>query len=95
MMAVWLIPNEDEYWEHVRESLEAPRKNEEPYLEEGTLFLDDEIEELEKKYGCSIEELYEGDLEEIVLEKEGIVPESARYDPQFDCIVFKYYEETC
>lgn len=49
MMAVWLIPNEDEYWEHVRESLEAPRKNEEPYLEEGTLFLDDEIEELEKK----------------------------------------------
>ena len=60
-MAVWLIPNEDEYWEHVRESLEAPRKNEEPYLEEGTLFLDDEIEELEKKYGCSIEELYEGD----------------------------------
>lgn len=56
---MWLIPNEDEYWEHVRESLEAPRKNEEPYLEEGTLFLDDEIEELEKKYGCSIEELYE------------------------------------
>ena len=87
--------DEDEYWEHVRESLEAPRKNEEPYLEEGTLFLDDEIEELEKKYGCSIEELYEGDLEEIVLEKEGIVPESARYDPQFDCIVFKYYEEAC
>lgn len=24
-----------------------------------------------------------------------IVPESARYDPQFDCIVFKYYEEAC
>lgn len=52
---MWLIPNEDEYWERVRESLEAPRKSEEPYLEEGTLFLDDEIEELEKKYGCSIE----------------------------------------
>lgn len=62
---MWLIPNEDEYWERVRESLEAPRKSEEPYLEE------------------------------IVLEKEGIVPESARYDPQFDCIVFKYYEEAC
>lgn len=46
---MWLIPNEDEYWERVRESLEAPRKSEEPYLEEGTLFLDDEIEELEKK----------------------------------------------
>lgn len=45
---MWGI-NEDEYWERVRESLEAPRKNEEPYLEEGTLFLDDEIEELEKK----------------------------------------------
>lgn len=92
---MWLIPNEDEYWERVRESLEAPRKSEEPYLKEGTLFLDDDIEELEKKYGCSIEELYEGDLEEIVLKKEGIVPESARYDPQFDCIVFKYYEEAC
>lgn len=65
---MWGI-NEDEYWERVRESLEAPRKNEEPYLEEGTLFLDDEIEELEKKYGCSIGELYEGDLEEIVLKK--------------------------
>ena len=76
---MWLIPNEDEYWEGVRESLEAPRKSEEPYLKEGTLFLDDDIEELEK----------------IVLEKEGIVPESARYDPQFDCIVFKYYEEAC
>ena len=87
---MWLIPNEDEYWERVRESLEAPRKS-----EEGTLFLDDDIEELEKKYGCSIEKLYEGDLEEIVLEKEGIVPESARYDPQFDCIVYKYYEEAC
>ena len=83
MSAVWGI-NEDEYWERVRESLEAPRKNEEPYLEEGTLFLDDDIGEL-----------YEGDLEEIVLKKEGIVPESARYDPQFDCIVFKYYEEAC
>ena len=57
--------------------------------------LTDAKEELEKKYGCSIEELYEGDLEEIVLEKEGTVAESARYDPQFDCIVFKYYEEAC
>lgn len=45
---MWLIPNEDEYWERVRESLEAPRKSEEPYLKEGTLFLDDDIEELEK-----------------------------------------------
>ena len=90
---MWMIPNEDEYLERVREELEAPSKYAEPYLEEETLFLDEEIEQLEEKYGCRMEELYEGDLEEIVLEMRGIVPETARYDSCFDCIVYKYYEE--
>lgn len=90
---MWMIPNEDEYWERVREEREAPSKYAEPYLEEETLFLDEEIEEIERKYGCSMEELYEGDLEDIVQEMRGIVPESARYDSSFECIVYKFYEE--
>lgn len=90
---MWLIPNEDEYWERVREQREAPSKYAKPYLEQEYLFLDDEIEELEEKYGCSMEELYEGDLEDIVLEMKGIVPESASYDSGMTCIVYKFYEE--
>lgn len=90
---MWMIPNEDEYWERVREERGAPSKYAEPYLEEETLFLDDEIEQLEEKYGCSMGELYEGDLEDIVQEMRGIVPESARYDGCLECIVYKFYEE--
>lgn len=84
--------DEDAYWERVREYQEAQKCNE-PYLEEETLFLDEEIEEIERKYGCPMEELYEGDLDDIVQEMRGIVPEYARYDSSFECIVFKFYKE--
>lgn len=89
---MWHI-DEDAYWERVREEREAPSKYAEPYLEREYLFLDDEIEGLEEKYGCSLEELYEGDLEDIVLEMRGIVPESAEYDSSSLCIVYRFYEE--
>lgn len=49
--------NEDEYWERKREEWENPKAfrkrnpwdEEEPIYEDGTIFLDEEIEEIEKK----------------------------------------------
>lgn len=77
------ISNEDEYWERRREEWENPRAFrkmgawDEPVYKNGSLFLDDEIEEIEKERGYPMEELYEGDLLEIVEEQEGIAADSA------------------
>lgn len=87
---MWNI-NEDAYWEHVREEREAPSKYADPYQEQEYLFLCEEIEKLEEKYGCSMDKLCEGDLEDIVHEMRGIIPESASYDSGFECIVYRFY----
>lgn len=83
--------NEDEYWEHRREELENPRSryrgwDEEPEYRTGTLFLDEEIEEIEAKRGYPMEELLEGDLLEILEEIKGIVAETAIWRSGWDAI---------
>ena len=87
------IPNEDEYWERVRECLEAPRIHQAPEMERGTLFLDEELDVLEEHYGCSMEDLGECDLLEVVEEYTGVYPEGAEWDGSFGCITYKYFEE--
>ena len=70
------MPGEDEYWERRREEREKPRAfrkssawdEDEPIYKNGNLFLDGETEEIEKERGYPMEELYEGDLLEIVEE---------------------------
>lgn len=83
--------DEDKYWENVREGLESQDPG--PYEADGNLFLDDLHEEIESSYGYPVEELYEGDLMEIVEKYQDIFPKTARYDRQFDCISYTYFEK--
>lgn len=93
--------DEDAYWERVREERENPRRGrhgweedeEPPKPESDTLFLDEEIEELENRYGCGMKELYEGDLIEIVEEFKNIIPITAEWNEQWQGIDYKYREE--
>ena len=86
--------NEDAYWERRREEWENPelsrRKgsldDEEPEYETGSVFLDEEIEEIEEERGFPMKELYEGDLLEILEELKGIIAEKASWDEAFDAI---------
>lgn len=89
---MWSIPNEDEYWERRLEEREKPKAwdENEPVYEDGNLFLDEEIEEIEKERGYSMEELYEGDLLEIVEEQKGIVADSAEWNSNCECIEYRY-----
>ena len=90
--------NEDEYWERKREEWENPKAfrkrnpwdEEEPIYEDGTIFLDEEIEEIEKKRGWPMAELYEGDLLEIVQEMRGIEGEEATWNESMDAIEYRY-----
>lgn len=89
---------EDEYWENRREEWENPRAcrkyntwdEDEPIYESGNLFLEEEIEEIEKARGYPMEELYESDLLEIVEEQKGIVADSAEWNDNWDCIEYRY-----
>ena len=92
---MWRMPNEDAYWESVRERMENPPRDpwSEPDLTEACLDIDECWEEIDSKFGGSIEELDEADLLEIVREKTGIIAESAEYDPGFYLIIYKYDEE--
>ena len=92
------IQGEDEYWERRREELENPRTfrscsawdQDEPVYATGNLFLEEEIEEIEKARGYPMKELYEGDLLEIVEEQKGIVADSAEWNDNWDCIEYRY-----
>ncbi|MDO4305788.1 MAG: hypothetical protein Q4C77_03060 [Eubacteriales bacterium] len=95
---MWGIPfDEDVYWERRREEWENPKAfcrrkpwdEDEPVYESGTLYLDEEIEEIEAKRGYPMSELYEGDLLEILEELKGIEAESAVWVPGFDAIDYK------
>ena len=55
----------------------------------GILSLDDELDDLEKEYGCKLEDLNEPDIEEIVFRIRGEYPMSAEYDPAFIAIFYK------
>lgn len=91
---MWDIPNEDAYWERRREEWENPeifrRKSQwdedEREYENGSLFLDEEIEGIEAKRGFPMEELCEGDLLEILEELKGIIAERASWNEAFDAI---------
>lgn len=83
--------DEDGYWERRREELENPKRRfrdreEETEYRTGTLFLDEEIEEIEAKRGYPMEELLEGDLLEILEEIKGIVAETAIWRSGWDAI---------
>lgn len=86
------IPGEDEYWEKVRERLEAQNPYYDPEPEEGNIFVDEELDELEEKYGCSMSDLGESDLKEIVESMTGISPETVKWDGKFLCISYTYKE---
>ena len=51
---MWSIPNEDEYWERRREEYERVPKDWKPEPERQILSLDDELDDLEKEYGCKL-----------------------------------------
>ena len=86
--------NEDAYWENVREELELERPRRKlwdddfPNYERKSLYLDDEIEEIEIKKGCFMTELYEGDLLDIVEEMEGVEADLAVWDENYQSIVY-------
>ena len=77
---MWLIPNEDTYWENARVYMEDVYRSEN-VQEEKNLFVDEELDDLEREYGCKLEELPEGDLLDIVQEIPGEMPIEARYNP--------------
>ena len=81
--------DEDEYWERRREEYEKVPKDWKPEPERQILSLDDELDDLEKEYGCKLEDLNEPDIEEIVFRIRGEYPMSAEYDPAFIAIFYK------
>lgn len=93
--------DEDAYWERRREEWENPRAfrkrsewdEDEPVYETESLYLDEEIDEIEAEYKCSMKELFEGDLMELVERFKKIIPVSAVWDECFDCITYKYEPE--
>lgn len=92
-MSAFYMPDEDAYWESIRERLENPLRHpwDEP-LEPETdyLWLDDLAEDIETEYGCNMSEFYEGDLLDIVKRHTGIDAVSAAYDDNLFCIKYKY-----
>lgn len=84
-------PDEDAYWERRREEYENPKRDfEEPRFENDTLFLDDVVDDLEQRFGCMMQELGEPDLEDIVQELTGIIPDRARFNERLLGIDYRY-----
>ena len=86
---MWHMLNEDDYWERRREECEKVPGHLEPEAEQRILCLDDELDDLEKEYGCKLEDLNEPDIEEIVFRIRGEYPMSAEYDPSYVAIFYK------
>lgn len=86
---MWSIQNEDKYWERRREEYERVPKGWKPEPERQILSLDDELDDLEKEYGCKLEELGEPDLEEIVHRLRGEYPAEAKYEPDWIAIFYR------
>ncbi len=83
------IIDEDGYWERRREEMERIPVDWKPEPERKILSLDDEIEDLESEYGCSLEDLEEPDLEEIVFRIRGVYPDSVEYDSNLLAIFYE------
>ncbi len=91
--------DEDAYWERRREELENPAlfhrqslwdESERVEQEEANLFLDEEVDEIEKQYKCPMNELSESELMDIVERHKKIDPVMAEWDSRFECIVYRY-----
>ncbi len=78
--------NEDEDWERRREEHEGALKVREP--ERKVLDIDEELDDLEKEYGCKLEDLDDPDIEDIVFRIRGEYPASVEYDPSFTAIFY-------
>lgn len=89
---MWSIPDEDAYWERRREEYEKQFEPEYPLKVNDTVYLDEELDELEERYQCKIEELTEADLVDIVQELTGILPDTAKYVQNFCGIDYEYQE---
>lgn len=77
---MWNYPDEDAFWESRRVEMESMFYGTENEPEEKSIYVDEELDELEAKYGCSMDELPEGDLMDIVFKITGEVPTEARYN---------------
>ena len=85
-----LAADEDTYWERRREEWERDRSVGVLEYEEGSLFLDEETEQIEFATGYKMADLDEDDLLDIVAEMEGITAETAAWNGRFGCIDYKY-----
>ena len=84
---MWNIPNEDRNWERLREKLDNPKISKydewgEVIYKKENLFLYEEAEKVEKEWGYPMEELYEGDLIEIVEKYKGVEADSAKWNKE-------------
>jgi len=77
---MWNYPDEDAFWESRRVEMESMFYGTENEPEEKSIYVDEELDELEAEYGCSMDELPEGDLMDIVFKTTGEVPTEARYN---------------
>lgn len=91
------IPNEDDYLEQCREAYENPRRyrhgtcwDEDLVLDSDILSLDEEVDSIEAEYACSMENLPEADLIDIVQRLCGILPESAKWVRRWCAIDYRY-----
>lgn len=84
------VINEDDYWESVRERMEAQDPG--PYRVWDSMFLDDLHEEIEGAYGYPVQDLFEGDLIDIVEKYQKICPEEAKYNSRYDSIEYVYMD---
>ncbi len=88
--------DEDAYWERVREEYEKPHirtLDEGPFYEYEFLPLEGQIDDIEDIAGCSMGELLEGDLLDIVANLLHVAAISARWDEQYGGIEYKYEAE--
>ena len=85
----------DSYWEAVREYRERELRPGDPEyqeecLEEWLLIDDDELDEIERKAGYSIEDFTEHELMEIVENHVAIETRKAAWDPSTSGILYEY-----
>lgn len=89
------ISGEDEHWEYLREKMENSKISKyddwgEVIFKKENLFLYEEAEKVEKEWGYPMEELYEGDLIEIVEKYKGVEADSAKWNKEKECIEYRY-----
>lgn len=84
------IPGEDERWEAWENKRVFDAWGGNSAYKSEKLFLYEEIEEIERERGYSMQELYEGDLLEKVEEHKGIIADSAEWNNADECIKYRY-----